>query len=202
MPMVAMAGKVKLRPGSRCSKRRETTNTAESRGEHSARRQRARCLRATPSLDPSSPQEGKVQRQTVHRERPARVNAQRRSKEPQSQIGAGRRRQRDRHRRGSKTNANAKTARPVRSCKRCATPFPPHPPHPPPPPPPPPPNCKNKQNAGTVSTPLARKMDYASSMVLKTLEVTRCFNCQYWIIEKPSNCTLEGTTLHEWFEIS
>ena len=113
---VAMAGEV---AAAQEPLQQTSGDNKQSRGEHSTRRQRARCHRATPSLDPSSPQEGKVQCQTVHRKRPpARVlhNALRGSKEriyrpatqikqlvqvldvdlkPPSQIGAGKQRQRE-----------------------------------------------------------------------------------------------------------
>ena len=42
-----------------------------------------------------------------------------------------------------------------------------------------------------MKTTGVRKIDYANSIVLKTLEVIRYFNCQYWIIENPKNGLLK-----------
>ena len=50
------------------------------------------------------------------------------------------------------------------------------------------PPCTEYSRAKTTAV---RKMDYANSIVLKTLEVIRHFNCQYWIIENPQTGLLK-----------
>ena len=48
--------------------------------------------------------------------------------------------------------------------------------------------CTEYSRAKTTGV---RKIDYANSIVLKTLEVIRYFNCQYWIIENPQTGLLK-----------
>ena len=50
------------------------------------------------------------------------------------------------------------------------------------------PPCTEYSRAKTIGV---RKIDYANSIVLKTLEVIRYFNCQYWIIENPQTGLLK-----------
>ena len=50
------------------------------------------------------------------------------------------------------------------------------------------PPCTEYSRAKTTGV---RKIDYANSIVLKTLEVIRYFNCQYWIIENPQTGLLK-----------
>ena len=57
------------------------------------------------------------------------------------------------------------------------------------------PPCTEYSKAKTTGV---RKIDYANSIVLRTLEIINYFKTKWWVIENPQT---DLSTLHEWFRV-